>query len=65
MANGPTITEGDILDRIISSTEGTLTPGAARSLLGLRFPARETARIRKLLRKNNAGTIAAGERMAL
>jgi len=65
MANTTDITEGDILERIISSAEGTLTPSVARSLLGLRFPAQDTARIRRLLRKNNAGTIAAGERMIL
>ncbi len=58
-------TESDIFERIIAAKRGTLTPAAARSLLELEFPSRESARIRTLLRKNNAGTIAPSERLAL
>jgi len=65
MASSDTITEGEILERIIVQSQGKLTPGAARSLLELQFPARETAHIRKLLRRNNAGTISPSERSTL
>jgi hypothetical protein len=59
------VTEGDLLERIISSLDGALPAGAARSLLALRFPERDTARVRKLLQKNNAGAITAAERISL
>lgn len=59
------ITERDILERVMSDGNGALSPAAARSLLTLKFPAGDTRRIRSLLRKNNAGTITAEERLAL
>jgi hypothetical protein len=60
-----TITEGEILERIISPKNGKLPTKTARSFLELRFPPRDIARIRKLLQKNNAGTITAAERTVL
>lgn len=65
MASADTLTEGEILERIVAKGQVALSAGAARSLLELRFPARETARIRSLLRRNNSGTITANERIAL
>jgi hypothetical protein len=59
------ITESDILESIVSSNGVTLSAVAADSLLELKFPSRDTNRIRALLRKNNAGTIDADERIAL
>jgi hypothetical protein len=65
MAIANPITEGEILERIIATKEATLSPEAARSLLELQFPSQDTNHIRKLLRKNNGGTITAPERIAL
>ena len=59
------ITEDDILERIVSADGPLLSAEAARSFLRLKFPAKDMARIRQLLRKNNAGTIDAEERIAL
>jgi hypothetical protein len=58
-------TESDILERIVSSNGTVLSPAAAESLLHLKFPPKDTKRIRELLQKNNAGTITAEERIAL
>ena len=65
MARTNPITESDILASIVSANGATLSTEAAESLLELKFPARDTNRIRSLLRKNNAGTIDAEERIAL
>jgi hypothetical protein len=59
-----TKTESDILESVVFSN-GPLSKSAARSFLQLRFPSRDTNRTRLLLRKNNAGTIEAGERIEL
>lgn len=59
------LTEDDLLQRIVSADGPRMSPDAARSLLRLKFPAKDTARIRQLLRKNNAGTIDADERLVL
>ena len=59
------ITEGDILESIVSANGVTFSTVAAESLLELKFRARDVNRIRRLLRKNNAGTIDAEERIAL
>jgi hypothetical protein len=59
------INESDILERVMAARNGPLPAAAARSLLALKFPATDARRIRGLLRKNNAGTITANERIAL
>lgn len=64
MATAPSITEGDILERVLAADEGPLPPDVARVLLGLKFPPADTNRIRALLGKNGSGTIAAAERVA-
>jgi hypothetical protein len=65
MMRAKQLTDDDILDRIVSADEPSLSPDAARSFLRLKFPAKDTACIRQLLRKNNTGTIDADERIAL
>jgi hypothetical protein len=57
--------DADILDEILNSDDGPLPAAAARSFLNLKFSRAATERIRKLLRKNNAGTILAKEKAAL
>ncbi len=59
------VTESDILDEIIASNDALFSPTEARSFLKLRFKRTAVERIRKLLRKNNAGTIRDPERMVL
>ena len=65
MTGATPLTEGDILERIIATRNGSLSPEAARSLLELQFPASDSVRIRALLRKNNSGRISAQERIVL
>lgn len=65
MESTATITEADILEKVVSPHVAGLTPEAARSLLEFKFDAPTTKRIRQLLQKNNRGTISADERIDL
>ena len=65
MASTSSITEADILTKIVHPKKGNLSAEAARSFLDLRFDAATTKAIRQLLEKNNRGTISAAERLAL
>jgi hypothetical protein len=65
MSKTLTMTEADILEKVITPKEGKLTPEAARALLTFQFDRVTTAAIRKLLRANNRGTITAEDRLAL
>ena len=65
MARTSTISEADILIKVVDPKKADLSPEAARSFLGFRFDATTTKRIRQLLRKNNLGTISAAERLTL
>jgi hypothetical protein len=65
MSNMPTITEADILAEIIAPDQPGLSAETARSLLQLKFNTEATKRIRRLLTKNNRGTITAEERQTL
>jgi hypothetical protein len=65
MATQSTISEADILTKVVAPRKADLSPEAARSFLGLRFDAVTTKRIRGLLQKNNRGTISAAERLTL
>jgi len=65
MESTATITEADILERVVSPNIASLTPEAARSFLEFKFDASATKRIRQLLQKNNRGTISADERTDL
>ena len=59
------LTEADILERIIAPRVGNLPPETARSLLSLEFDRETKQEIRKLLKRNNKGTISAEERLVL
>lgn len=65
MRNAATITEADILAEVVAPRRGGLSAEAARSLLSLKFKPRTTQRIRRLLGKNNRGTITPEERLTL
>lgn len=56
------ISEAEILTRVIGPVTPGLSPDAARSLLDLRFDAEDQQRIRLLLDKNNRGIITEAER---
>ena len=59
------LTEGDILNEIVSPARRDLSLEAAKSILDLRFSKSATARIRSLLRANNRGSITPERRMEL
>ena len=65
MANTTRITEDDILEKIVNSTNGGLGAEVARAWLKYRCDGETTRMIRNLLRKNKRGTISADERLAL
>ena len=65
MASRPTISEADILTKVVDPKKADLTPEAAKSFLGLRFDSATTRRIRRLLQRNNRGTISAADRIVL
>jgi len=53
------------MNEIIGPDEPGFTREAARSLLRLKFGRRASQRIRRLLQKNNRGTITAPERLLM
>jgi hypothetical protein len=65
MATSLMLTEADILERIVGPTVADFSPDTARDLLKLRFDPKTTAQIRRLLQKNNRGTITAEDRVLL
>jgi hypothetical protein len=65
MATTTTITEADILEKIVAPHQGNMDPQAAWAILQLRFDGTTTKQIRNLLRKNNRGAISAPERLML
>jgi hypothetical protein len=65
MASTRSITESDILEKVVCPQRGDLSPDAARSLLTFTFDRRNTTAIRALLRKNNRATVSAEERLTL
>lgn len=54
----------DIFGRVIA-TNAQISPSVARTLLAWRFPKADLAKIRKLQKKNNAGTILEAELLEL
>jgi hypothetical protein len=60
-----TITEVDILEKVVSPTNGDMNPDAARVILGLKFDSATTRQIRQLMQRNSKGTITAQERLDL
>jgi hypothetical protein len=65
MVSTTTITEADILEKVVSPRDADLNREAARSFLGFKFDSGTTRHIRQLLRKNNRGSISAEERIVL
>ena len=65
MATNTSLTGTDILEKVVASRVAELSPTTARELLKFRFDSKTTAEIRRLLRKNNRGTISADERLLL
>jgi hypothetical protein len=65
MAEALTITEADILSEIIVPDQPGMRPEFAQCLLELHFTEKANRRIRRLLEKNNKGTISAAERAVL
>ena len=65
MRKAETISEAVILNQIVAPADPDLSVEAARGLLGFKFDRRTTAAIRRLLEKNNRGTITAADRVAL
>jgi hypothetical protein len=62
MATASPPSDADILARVVA---GRWSPEAARAVLTLGFDRATTARVRRLLQKNNRGTITADERLTL
>jgi hypothetical protein len=60
-----TVTEADILSEVVSPNRPGISPEFARSILELRFSDRASKRIRRLLEKNNKGSISEAERSEL
>ena len=60
-----TISEAEILAKVVAPAKAGLNLEAARSFLDFKFDAATTKRIRQLLAKNNRGTISASERLVL
>jgi hypothetical protein len=65
MATAPTLSEADILQQVITGRNGGFAPETARELLKLSFDRSTLSRIRRLLNKNNRGTIQTDERATL
>ena len=65
MATLTTITEASILEKVVAPEEGDMDPDAARAILNFKFDSITTKKIRRLLQKNNRGTITAQERILL
>ena len=57
-----TISEADILDKVVAPNEPGLSPEAARSLLDLHFNEDAAHRMRELMDRNNKGNITDAER---
>ena len=65
MPSTSTISEADILEDIVEPDQPGLSPELAGFLLKLRFSAKAERQIRRLLQKNNRGTIDAKDRLLL
>ena len=65
MAHTGNVSEADILAEVVGPNHGGLDPRTAKVLLGMRFSEQATRRIRRLLARNQQGTITSKERAAL
>ena len=57
-----TVSEADILAKVVAPDQPGLSPEAAHSILELRFNGEAESRMRELMDKNNKGTITDAER---
>jgi hypothetical protein len=57
--------DAEILARVVAGRAARWSPEAARALLTLGFDRATTSRVRRLLQRNNRGTITADERLTL
>jgi hypothetical protein len=60
-----TMSEVDILNRVIDPTNPTLKPAAARAILELGYSEADHTRMARLARKSNRGSLTAAERQEL
>jgi len=65
MPNTSAITEADILSEVVAPDQPGIIPEFARAILDLHFTDKANKQIRKLLDKNNKGTIDETERAVL
>lgn len=65
MSNIPSVTEADIMTKVIAPDRPGISEDVARSFLKLRFDGETRKEIRRFLEKNNRGTITADERLTL
>lgn len=65
MATSTTITEAEILEKVVAPGEGEMDPDAARAILDLKFDSATTRLVSRLLQRNNRGTITAQDRITL
>lgn len=65
MPNTSIITEADILSEVVAPNQPGISPEFAQAILDLHFTDKANKRIRKLLDKNNKGTINEAERAVL
>lgn len=65
MANTSTITEADILSKVVAPNQPGISPEFARAIRDLHFTEKANKQIQKLLGKNNKGTINESERAVL
>jgi hypothetical protein len=65
MADASTITEADILSEVVAPDQPGISAEFARTILDLHFTDKANKQIRKLLEKNNKGTISESERAVL
>jgi hypothetical protein len=57
--------EAEIIEKVVAPRSGRFTAEAARAILALTFDRPTTSRIRRLLKKNNQGTISSDDQLAL
>ena len=62
MPKAPSITEADILSRVVSPNRPDLDPAAAKAILRMSFDEGATDRIRDLLSRNQEGALSDAER---
>jgi hypothetical protein len=65
MESNVTLTEADILSEVVAPDDPSLNQEFARAVLAVRFTDAATGRIRDLLQKKNAGTLAPVEKANL